>query len=662
MRTQDFDERRKRARALYDAGRLDDAAGMQVALVNEAGAAATRDDHRWLGLILFARGDHAGAAAVLERLLARWPDDTESKGNLGVLLGRAGRHGDAVPWLEAAIAEGGETANLHDALAHVHGHLGDREAARRHAEAALRLKDAAVGAGAGLAAALPPPPPFRADAPDRNVIAFSLWGRNLRYLDGAVANARLAREIYPEWRCRFFIDDSVPAATRGELLAAGADLVQMPPPRRLHEGLFWRFLAWEAPGVDRFLVRDADAVVNRRERAAVDEWIASGRHFHLMRDYHTHTDLVLAGMWGGVGGLLPTLAAEKTGALTRTTRTNKCDQEFLGQYVWPLIRRHVLIHDSRFRLFGARDFPAGALLPPDRHVGQSAHAHRPPPPGRLLGHAADARPKLLERRRFVYGFTTGRSGSAFLAELLRRNWPAAEVHHERATFLQLGRHSPDASHFTEFNSLGNTPRIREFWRAKLAADRVGEGPAYVEVSHLLAKAGLIENLGLLPEGSTVDVVCLARDPAAIAASLANRYDFANYGFTWLWWLDPRYARNIVDPAPFGAGSLYGQAAWYVTEMAARRHYYRRLFAGLPWLRFVDADLARITTPAGAADLLARLGVRLPDGRPDLPGRQNETAGEGPPDEVRAEIARLLAGAPDPAEAAERYIAAGRRLG
>ena len=33
--------------------------------------------------------------------------------------------------------------------------------------------------------------------------------------------------------------------------------------------------------------------------------LASSCWFHAMRDWYTHTDLLLAGMWGGVGNVLP---------------------------------------------------------------------------------------------------------------------------------------------------------------------------------------------------------------------------------------------------------------------------------------------------------------------------------------------------------------------
>lgn len=69
--------------------------------------------------------------------------------------------------------------------------------------------------------------------------------------------------------------------------------------------LFWCFLVSDDPTVSHFLCRDAFSRLNSREKAAVDAWIASGLPFHAMRDHIMHTDPMLAGMWGGLAGVLP---------------------------------------------------------------------------------------------------------------------------------------------------------------------------------------------------------------------------------------------------------------------------------------------------------------------------------------------------------------------
>src|SRR5262249_55665739 len=55
--------------------------------------------------------------------------------------------------------------------------------------------------------------------PGKRVIAFSLWGREPRYLVGAVRNAELAARVYPGWTCRFYVGRSVPSATVRRLAA-----------------------------------------------------------------------------------------------------------------------------------------------------------------------------------------------------------------------------------------------------------------------------------------------------------------------------------------------------------------------------------------------------------------------------------------------------------
>ena len=42
------------------------------------------------------------------------------------------------------------------------------------------------------------------------VIAFSLWGEDTRYTLGALQNASLAKIVYPDWVCRFYVGKSTP--------------------------------------------------------------------------------------------------------------------------------------------------------------------------------------------------------------------------------------------------------------------------------------------------------------------------------------------------------------------------------------------------------------------------------------------------------------------
>jgi len=264
-------------------------------------------------------------------------------------------------------------------------------------------------------------------------------------------------------------------------------------------------------------------------------------------------------------------------------------------------------------------------------------------------------------RTLVYTITTGRSGTNFLADLLRANLPGAEVHHERAGWLDLGLNCPDASHLTRFNTLGNRPEIRAFWRRKLARDAGVAAPIYAEATHLNAKAGLVENLDLVPDGVGVVLVAQRRDPFRTVWSIHNRMDFRNYGFTWLWALDPRYRNVIADAKPLQKYGMAGSALWYVIEMQVRAAYYRRLVSEMPGVTFLDTSLEDIATEAGAARLLDAVAPDRPE-TVQIPPPANTLSDVFFGDEDKRKVEDLVRRVTwDAEEIAGRYFASGRRL-
>ena len=59
-----------------------------------------------------------------------------------------------------------------------------------------------------------------------NLITFSLFGDNPLYCVGAVENARLAKEIYPDWTARFYVAQDVPENYIEEIESHGAEVVR----------------------------------------------------------------------------------------------------------------------------------------------------------------------------------------------------------------------------------------------------------------------------------------------------------------------------------------------------------------------------------------------------------------------------------------------------
>jgi hypothetical protein len=343
--------------------------------VLEAAPADYLPAQRILGAHAFNTGDMARAVDLTRAVFDRDPT-RENASNLISALTRAGRVDEAIARARDPATPIPEVQRASH-LSELHGRRGDAEENRRWSIRALELKDAE----APVISDRPDPVtrPFDPERPTRNIISYALWGTDPRYLEGAERNAIVARHLYPGWTPRFYIDDSVPAATRRVLGDNGAQLRMVPklPARRF--GLFWRFLVEDDPEVDLYVVRDADSVPSIRERVAVRDWLASGRPFHVMRDFATHSELVLAGLWGAHRGNLPPmgkriLAFAREREKVLNSRVD--DQLFLRRAVWPYMRGRAFVQDSWFGYGETAPFDPDYPLPGRMHVGQDDYTHR----------------------------------------------------------------------------------------------------------------------------------------------------------------------------------------------------------------------------------------------------------------------------------------------
>ncbi len=135
-----------------------------------------------------------------------------------------------------------------------------------------------------------------------------------------------------------------------------------------------RALVASDPDAGRFVVRDRDAAFSLREAMVVDEWRASGRLFHVIRDWYTHTDLMLAGLWCGVACVLPDMEKLLDDFFTSNRiLTPNLDQLFLGEYVWPSARQSCLVHDRHCSAFSPMRPPMRFFRTRNDHIGSDRH-------------------------------------------------------------------------------------------------------------------------------------------------------------------------------------------------------------------------------------------------------------------------------------------------
>lgn len=321
---------------------------------------------------LSAQGDFAAALAVNEQARRIRPRHPQILGDAAFCHLRLGDREKALGIYLQACALAPQDENLWDGLTETCGHLGRMAEVRQHGLRSLSLKDQKTCAQAAqpLPTRLPVP---NADA-RRQVIAFSLFGDHPRYCETAKLNVMVAQQLLPHWTCRFYVDDTVPLGVRESLRSLGAQVLEvMAADRQALSGLMWRFLVLEDDRVDRFLIRDADSLISRREVAAIEAWLQTDRFFHLMRDYFSHTELLLAGMWGGCGGVFKNLRQQMVDfvAQGQYLGARVVDQHFLRMHIWPTVRQSLLSHDPVFGFMQGQDFPPHEPqnLGQDFHVG-----------------------------------------------------------------------------------------------------------------------------------------------------------------------------------------------------------------------------------------------------------------------------------------------------
>jgi hypothetical protein len=353
----------------WEAGKRAEAIGMTLTAIHHA-KPMTAELALQAGYYLFIVGDLTLARQILEAGRQAYPDHLDLLLNVAVLEDRTKAPAEARATLEHYVELGGNDPNAFDGLCAACHRTGDDDAAREWGRRSIEEKTR-IAAAAG--------PPLKLGKPRKrgeHIIAFSLWGSNPRYLRGALHNQLRASLLYPEFRCRFYVDSSVPADMLEALEAEGAEIIMEEGEPSQRRRLTRRFLVADDKSVAVYLVRDADSLDNAREAAAVREWLDSGKAFHAMRDWWTHTDPILAGMWGGLGGVLPPLEplieTYKAGVL----ETPNWDQWFLRDRVWPSVREHTFVHDRLFGTEGSHPFPGSEPLG-NLHVGQNEAAVRP---------------------------------------------------------------------------------------------------------------------------------------------------------------------------------------------------------------------------------------------------------------------------------------------
>jgi len=207
-----------------------------------------------------------------------------------------------------------------------------------------------------------------------NIIAMSLWGNDPKYTQGAAANVRMGKEIYPAWSYVVYAHRDVPENVLDTIWEAGAEEIVIREGRPEREGLYWRMEdIFLYPETDAVIIRDADSRPSAREAIAVAEWMATKKPIHVIRDHRQHTAPIMGGLWGArperLNKLLPGICAsyEQRRVFVSTADESQgrpkhgylqfSDQDWLAKEIFEKApRTEIVVHDDR-KFSGVADLP-----------------------------------------------------------------------------------------------------------------------------------------------------------------------------------------------------------------------------------------------------------------------------------------------------------------
>jgi hypothetical protein len=137
-----------------------------------------------------------------------------------------------------------------------------------------------------------------------NVFSFCIYGpEQPKYHGDLLRNIDIITEHFPDWRIFIYVGaDTTESYIRTlssypNVLLRFTNIVG-------HKNSVHRFFAIDEPNVNLMVVRDADSHVHWKDRWAINDFLASGKGAHMIRDHPLHTCPILAGLWGIRKGVL----------------------------------------------------------------------------------------------------------------------------------------------------------------------------------------------------------------------------------------------------------------------------------------------------------------------------------------------------------------------
>ena len=177
------------------------------------------------------------------------------------------------------------------------------------------------------------------------IISYCLFRSEPSFIEGAVANTQIASKIFPEWIVRIYHDDTVPSKALESIRSDNVQLVNITTKIPFVPKHMWNLFVLSDPCLERYLIRSIDSRLTAREKGAVDLWIDSGKHFHIMRNHPVHVNYSIPnGMWGGIKDAVPDMIGLIHKYIKNSTQYGTI-HNFLNKEMWRFAKTSIFQYD-----------------------------------------------------------------------------------------------------------------------------------------------------------------------------------------------------------------------------------------------------------------------------------------------------------------------------
>ena len=193
---------------------------------------------------------------------------------------------------------------------------------------------------------------------------FSLYGENKIYTEGMIRNASILAKQFPSCRIQIYIADDVPVSARTKLSEnPSVKLIEVQRKNDIRN-MFDRFECIDDPDCTVMIVRDADSRVHARDISCIEDFLASDKLLHIIRDHRAHRTPILGGLWGIRKSGLDEPMINKIQKWTsgKTKFSKGTDQFFLRDIIYPLLKSKAMIHD-RYSFYETPDMLSPFRVP-----------------------------------------------------------------------------------------------------------------------------------------------------------------------------------------------------------------------------------------------------------------------------------------------------------